>query len=102
MRYTHRTNKPTIHVYGWARRRVEAPVGTRATPARNLSTFANPGPRDMHSGGYWLKPWKGMPADARSWCEVYGFYVDPPDAERIPRKPRRVSCDETAHYRSEG
>lgn len=97
----YRTNKPTIHVYGWERSRITAPAGTVCIQATNLQTIENPGPREMHSGGYWLKPWKGMPDDARSWCEVYGFYADPPDVDRVAPKRRRRADDETSHYRSE-
>ena len=64
-----RTQKHFQIAYGWTHKILTVPKGARIMRARNLPDDSDAAPL------YWVQPWRGMPADARSWCESYGFLI---------------------------
>jgi hypothetical protein len=71
----HTKHPITVH-YGWLRKPLVLPIGTRLYPAKNI-----PDP-----GCYWVRSIPRSVTDrmpvreriqARDWCSVYGFLIRP-------------------------
>lgn len=70
----------TVH-YGWLRRAIVLPAGTRLDPAKNIS----------EPGCYWVRSIPRSVTDrmsapervaAKDWCSVYGFLIRPDQLQK--------------------